>query len=374
MNTSPTFRLVGLLSTIMLISNPLLFAAEPKTLSISAAAPDFKLPGVDGKMYSLQNFASANVLAVIFTCNHCPTAQAYEDRIKALVTDYQNQGVAVVAISPNDPKAVRLDELGYSDLGDSFEEMKRRAKEKAYNFPYLYDGDAQATAQAYGPVATPHAFVFDKARRLRYVGRLDSKEQPGTGNAEDIRAALDALLAGKPVPVTTTKTFGCSVKWTDKSNWVQKGYEEWAKEPVKLIPIDKAGLARLVQNKSDTLRFINVWATWCGPCVTEFPSLVDINRMYRGREFEFISISADKPDKREKALTFLQKKQASGTNYIFATDDIYQMIEVMDKSWAGVLPYTMVVAPSGKVVYRKQGIIDPDELKKVIVGQLGRYY
>src|SRR4030095_381748 len=101
---------------------------DQKTLEIGAKAPDFKLPGVDGKTYSLASFKNANILVIVFTCNHCPTAQAYEERIIKLTDDYKNKGVAVVAIMPNDPAAVRLDELGYTDMGDSFKEMKIRAK------------------------------------------------------------------------------------------------------------------------------------------------------------------------------------------------------------------------------------------------------
>ena len=144
--------------------------AEPpgfQTLPIGAAAPDFKLPAVDGHDYSLKDFSAAKILVVIFTCNHCPTAQAYEDRIIQLATDYKDKGVAVVAISPNDPRAVRLDELGYTDLSDSFEEMKLRAREKKFPFPYLYDGETQKTALAYGVLATPHVFIFDSNRKLR---------------------------------------------------------------------------------------------------------------------------------------------------------------------------------------------------------------
>src|SRR5439155_10116491 len=139
---------------------------------IGSAAPDFDLPGVDGKNHALKDFADAKVLVVVFTCNHCPTAQAYEARIKQLWADYHDKGVALVAINPNDPQAVRLDELGYSDLGDSFEDMKIRAKVKKFTFPYLNDGDTQQTARAYGVLATPHVFMFDPERKLRYVGRF----------------------------------------------------------------------------------------------------------------------------------------------------------------------------------------------------------
>ena len=183
---------------------------EHKTLTIGADAPDFKLPGVDGKTYSLSSFKNAKVLVIIFTCNHCPTAQAYEERLVKLTSDYKDKGVAVVAILPNDPKAVNLDELGYTDLSDSFEEMKIRSKEKHFNFPYLYDGETQSVSIAYGPVATPHVFIFNSERKLSYQGRIDDVEKPTKiPNHFDTRNAIDELLADKPVTVQTTKVFGC---------------------------------------------------------------------------------------------------------------------------------------------------------------------
>lgn len=350
---------------------------EHKTLEIGATAPDFKLQGTDGKTYSLASFKSANILVIIFTCNHCPTAQAYEERIIQITKDYKDKGVALVAISPNDPKSVRLDELGYTDLSDSFEEMKIRAKQKGFNFPYLYDGATQAVSKLYGPVATPHVFIFDKQRKLRYQGRIDDVEKPsGTPKNQDTRNALNALVAGKEVPVATTKVFGCSVKWAEKTELVKKSDEEWAKEPVNVAIIDVAGIKDIIKNNSEKLRLINVWATWCGPCVAEFSSFVDINRMYRDRDFEFISISADNPSQKEKVLRFLQKKQASNTNYLFSEEDKYKLIEAIDPKWQGALPYTMLVEPGGKIVYAEQGIIEPSKMKKLIVENpiIGRYY
>src|SRR5438477_2712317 len=123
---------------------------NPKTLPIGSSAPDFSLPGVDGKTSTLKDFASAKILIVMFTSNHCPSAQAYEERIKKIVTDYKDKGVQLVGINPNSPRGLRLDELGYTDMGDTFEEMKIRAKDHAFNFPYLDDGDKQDTARAYG--------------------------------------------------------------------------------------------------------------------------------------------------------------------------------------------------------------------------------
>ncbi len=367
-----------ILTAVLLAGSVEAFAQQhAPTLATGTTAPDFKLPGVDGNTYTLASFSKSPILAIVFTCNHCPTAQAYEDRVIQLVNDYGKKGVAVIAISPNDPSAVRLDELGYTDLGDTFDEMKIRSKEKDYNFPYLYDGQTQAVAAAYGPVATPHIFIFDKDRKLRYNGRIDDVEKPsGTPAHTDARNAIEAMLAGKPVPVATTKTFGCSLKWAEKESGVEKERLGWAKEPVTVQMIDEVGIKKLIKNDSDKLRLINVWATWCGPCVTEFPDFMTMHHMYRGRDFEFVSISADSPDKKDKVLKFLQGKYASNPNYLISFEDKYKLIEAIDPNWQGALPYTILVEPGGKIVYAKQGPIDPYLMRKAIVENkyVGRYY
>ena len=359
---------------VFAFANP---GSDHPTLPIGSKAPDFSLKGLDGKTYTLASFNKYKILVIIFTCNHCPTAQAYEDRIIQLVKDYQPRNVGIVAINPNDPAALRLDELDFSDLGDTYAEMKIRAAEKKFNFPYLCDGATQLTARAYGPVATPHVFIFDKERRLRYQGRIDDMESPRkTPHSFDTRNAIDELLQDKEVTVKTTKVFGCSTKWAEKRDWVKKGFEDWAKEQVNLDTINEAGVKELVKNNSGKLRVINVWATWCGPCVVEFPEFVTINRMYRDRDFEFISICLDDMEKKDKALKFLKQKQASNKNYIFNIDNKYAFIEAIDPKWQGALPYTMIIEPGGRIIYAEQNIIDPPKIKKLIVDDpvIGRYY
>ena len=203
--------IVCLITNLCLSYLGTVLAAPPgfQTLNIGDSAPDFELPGVDDRKYSLSSFADSRLLMLIFTCNHCPTAQAYEERIKQIHAEYEPKGVALVAISPNDPLAVRLDELGYTDLSDSLEDMKIRVKDKGYNFPYLYDGETQETSAEYGVLATPHVYIFDRARRLRYVGRIDDSEV-GTVKSHEARDAIDALLASKPVPVAETRPYNHS--------------------------------------------------------------------------------------------------------------------------------------------------------------------
>ncbi len=349
---------------------------EPKTLEIGQQAPDFSLKGTDHKMYSLNSFSKAKVLVIVFSANHCPTAQAYEDRIISITADYKTNGVAVVLISSNDNYALSLSELGYTDLGDTYNEMIIRYKDKKCNFPYLFDSDDQKTALAYGPVATPHAFVFDSSRRLQYVGRIDQFEKPGTGGGEDLRNAIDAVLAGKNPDPAATKVFGCSMKWSWKKEYTEQLYKKWAALPVTVNELTIEGIKELIQNKGQKLRLINIWATWCGPCTIEFPDFITIDRMYRGRDFEFVSISTDKPERKEKVLSFLKEQEASNKNFIFSGTNIYQLIDAVDPDWKGALPYTLLVEPGGKIVYRQQGTIDPLKLKKMIVDHpmIGRYF
>jgi len=345
-----------------------------KTLEIGAKAPDFALFGVDDRTHRLSEYDQARVLVVVFTCNHCPTAQAYEARIAKLAADYKDKGVALVAISPNDPRAVRLDELGYTDVSDSFADMKIRAKDRDFKFPYLYDGDKQGVSRAYGPVTTPHVFVFDAERKLRYVGRVDDNERdPNAIKSHDARNAIEALLAGKPVPVETTKTFGCSIKWSDKRALVKQAFEKWAAEPVTSSTIGLEEVKGILKNDGNKLRFVNIWSLGCPACVAEFPELVEINRMYRARDFEMVSINVDGLSGRGKAHQFLRDKEASFTNYMYH-GDVHAFIEAVDPKWPGAVPYTLIIKPGGEILHKCLGMIEPLEMKKIIVNYLGRTY
>jgi thiol-disulfide isomerase/thioredoxin len=348
-------------------------AALPPVLPIGSPLPDFKLKGVDDKLYTPADFAAAKLLVVVFTCNHCPTAQAYEERIKRITADYKDKGVAVVAINPNSAAAVRFDEMGYGDLGDTFEEMKIRAQHKQFNFPYLDDGDEQTVVTKFGAVATPHVFIFDAERKLRFQGRIDSSEREDLAKGHDTRAALDALLAGKDPEIKTTRVFGCSIKWKDKIADNVRWMAKVAKEPVALEKIDAAGLKALRANAgTGKIRLVNFWATWCGPCVSEFSELIEQNLRFRHRNFELVTVAAQFPDEEAKVLKFLQDKHASTKNYIFGDTDKYALIEAFDKDWNGELPYTLLLDEQGNVLYRESGSIDFIAIRRAIVPGLDR--
>lgn len=344
-----------------------------KPIAIGDNAPAFSLPGIDGKTHSLDEYKDAKLLLIVFTCNHCPTAQAYEERIKKIDDEYGKRGVELVAISPNDAQAVRLDELGWTDVGDTLEDMKVRAAAAEFKFPYLFDGENQKVSRAYGAKATPHVFLFDQSRRLRYSGRIDNGEVDKP-TKHDLRDAMDALLDGREVETTTTRVFGCSVKWSDKREKAEESLQKWDAMPVTLNAIDKDGIKELVANKTERYRLINLWATWCAPCMTELPYFLDMSRRYQTRSFEVITISMDSPDHKDGVLDALKTRKMATTNYLTSVTDTDEFAKVFDEKWAGPLPYTVLIAPGGTILHRVEGEIDPLKLRQAIVQHMGRTY
>src|SRR6185436_15069134 len=199
-----------------------------------------------------------------------------------------------------------------------------------FNFPYLYDGDTEKVSRAYGPAVTPHVFVFDAARKLRYAGAIDDSERIQHVTKHYLRDALDALLAGKEPAVAQTKVVGCSTKWAGKADAVQAYLKKLAAEPVSISPADAGVLQTLRKNDSGKFRLVNFWATWCAPCVAEFDEFVTINRMYRHRDFELVMVSLNRPDEEKSVLEFLQKQQASNRNLLFASAEREKLINALD--------------------------------------------
>jgi len=360
-------------------------------LKIGDAAPDFSLKGIDGKTYTLADFKDSPFLMVAFLSNHCPYSHACETRLLPLVAEMRPRGMAMVAIDPDNPEAVGVGELGYSKYNDSYEEMKLYAKERGFTFPYLYDGDTQSTAKAYGCLCTPHIFIFDQQRHLRYMGRLDDSRfpDPATVKSPDARNAIVALLAGKPVPVAVTKPFGCSTKWLEKKSEIAQINAQWDSTPVSLDNLDAAGAAALARNDTNKVRVINVWATSCIPCVQEFDGLVEISRREANRDFELITISVDDPSDSGKVKQFLQQHhvaipnrvmrllRAEGrttNNYLFTGASVDALMQALDPTAPGPIPFTIVVAPGGKIAYRHEGLLDTTDLQAKVIDMLGLYY
>ena len=343
-------------------------------LALGSHAPNFELPGVDGKTHTLADYDASAVLVVVFTCNHCPIAQMYEQRIGQLAADYEDRGVALVAIEPNDPSAIRIDELDSSDMSDSLEEMKIRAQYEHLTYPYLYDGETQSVTRAYGPQATPHVFVFDRERRLRYEGRMDNSYRIEQVKSREARDAIDALLAHREPAVQHTGVFGCSTKWKEKQIARDEGLRKIEAQPVHLEMASADDLKKLRANATDQTLLVSFWATWCGSCIHEFPDMQDTFRMYSVRDLELVTVAANLPGEKPSVQRMLDKMHATSRNLLFASEDTTAMQAAFDPTWQSAVPYTVLIAPGGKVLYQKQGEVDILELRRTILANLPAEY
>lgn len=331
------------------------------TLPIGSKAPDFDVPGADGRRWTLKDFADKKLLLVVFDTVHCPTSQNYEERLKKIHEDYAAKGVGMIAISPNDPKAVRLDELGYTDLDDSLEAMKIRARDHKIPYPFCFDGEPNAVSTAYGPKATPHCFVFDAERVLRYQGGVDDSEWLDRVKTPHLRNALDALLAGQEPPAKETKVFGCSTKWPSKRKQAEEYAARIAAEPVTVEEATADALAAL-RKPSTGVRLIHLWGPGAsdglGACATMY-------HMYRRRLFEYVPIAVGVDA--DAALEALRRTSppAGKNKNLRASPEAAKAVEPELK-----LPMTLVIGADGAVLYRAQGPIDELACRRAIVRNL----
>lgn len=365
-------------------------APSQTQLAIGDAAPDFNLPGIDGKNHTLATYASAPLLLVAFLSNHCPDSNATAPRLIAFAKAYAAKGVQVVAINPNNPDSVSVDELGYTSYSDGFEEMKRYSADLGFAFPYIYDGETQKTAAAYGCLCTPHVFIFDAQRKLRYKGQFDNSNyaDPASVTSVEARDAVEDLLAGRPVAVPETKPHGCSTKWLGKKAGIAKKTQQWGSTPVDLAKIDVAGVRQLLARPDGRMRLYNVWATWCGPCVEEFPNLVQIQRRFSQRHFDLVTFSVDDPKQAAAAKAFLEKQGAGlpakmkaaaksagrDTNSFLYQGTMSELLNTLDPEWPGGIPHTVLVSGEGKILWRHNGAVTEEQVREKILEHLGRTF
>ncbi|HXM42756.1 MAG TPA: redoxin domain-containing protein [Bryobacteraceae bacterium] len=362
-------------NTLFFVLALLAYGAETHPiLPIGSTAPEFTLPGVDGKIHRLADYAASPILVIVFTCNHCPIAQMYEQRIMRLYDDYRDKGVAVVAIQPNAPEALRVDELDSSDMSDTLAEMKIRAAYKHLTYPYLYDGETQSVARAYGPQATPHVFVFDRDRRLRYEGRFDNSYRLEMVKTQDARNAIDAVLAGKPVEVTHTGVFGCSTKWKEKEAERLDAIRKLEEKPVTLEAATPDDLRKLRTNAAKKLTLVSFWDTQCASCIAQLPGIETTYRMYSVRGLELVTVATNSSAAHAVVQQVLDRQHATSHNLMLPSGDMAAAERAFDPAWDSALPFTVLITTDGRIAYRKTGYVDMLELRRTILANFDWEY
>ncbi len=326
--------------------------AQPARLSLGQAAPDFSLKDISGKIHSLQAYRGKFVV-VGFVGVKCVIANAYISRMNAIADEYKSRDVVMLGINSNFTEPVKF--------------IKSDIKKNKIGFTVLKD-ENNVIANNYGAFVTPEVYVIDKEGTLRYHGRVDNASDAKRVERHDLRVALDEMLSGKPVSKPELKAFGCEIKRIGNAPaFVSAPVKNSIQTDTSVTLLKPAEFKKIKDEAKDKVLVINFWATWCAPCVAEFPEFVKLDAEYRSKGVKIIAISTDeKSDLNGAVISFLKKQKAEFPSYLSDADDPQELIDVVDKNWSGALPATFVFDKAGKIILAKYGIIDREELVKKI--------
>ncbi|MCI0523908.1 MAG: redoxin domain-containing protein [Acidobacteria bacterium] len=332
-----------MLITVMFIS--LKGGPVPSLPVVGQPAPDFTLADLNDQSHSLKDYRGKTVV-VSFISARCPISNAYKDRIRAVADEYGKRGVAFLGVNSN------------SD--ESLEEMRAYAAKNNLTFTILKD-PGNVVADEYAAERTPKVYVIDGEGVLRYQGRIDNSQNLRMVKRNDLREALNEMLSGKPVSVAETKALGCLIKRVQDISVVPAKAppaQPKSADPI-VAALKPADFAKFKDSAKGKVLVINFWATWCGPCIAEFPEFVALDAKYRDKGVKFVGITADDPaDVQPKVIPFIKKQKVAFDIVLQDTDDPQEMIDQINKDWPGVLPATFVYDKQGNLAYSRFGIID----------------
>ncbi len=363
MKRTALFLFIGL--AMLGISNIGSRAQASAALTVGAAAPEFELKDLSGQSHSLKSYRGKPTI-VAFVSARCPISNLYKDRIKAVADEYSKRDVNFIGIN--------------SSADETVAEVRAHAEENNFSFTVLKD-EGNVVADAYAAERTPKVYVIDAEGVLRYRGRIDNSQNIRLVKQNDLRIALDELLAGKPVTVADTQAMGCVIKRVQDlaQSKTAKPAPGKATKPaiakpaaakpaasaaaINVAPLKPAAYAGMIKKSAGKVIVVNFWATWCGPCVAEFPEFVKLDNEYKAKgSVRFVHITADDMTDLKKAIAFLKEQKSQADQFIQDTEDPQEMIDAVFKEWSGVLPATFVYDKTGKMVFHRLGIIDRDVL------------
>jgi peroxiredoxin len=322
----------------------------PASPTVGQPVPDFTLADLSGRTHSLKDYRGKSVV-VGFISARCPISNAYKDRIRAIADEYAKRGVAFLGVN--------------SSADESIEEARAYAAKNNLDFPILKD-EGNVVADAYAAERTPKIYLIDGEGVLRYQGRIDNSQDPRMVKRNDLREALNEMLSGKPVSVAETKALGCLIKRVQDAKAIPAMAPAKTKvtqaEP-KVGTLKPADFGKFKDSAKGKVLVLNFWATWCGPCVAEFPELVALDAKYRDKGVKLVGITADDADDvQPKVIPFIKKHNVKFDIIRQDTDDPEEMLNQITKDWNGVIPATFVYDKKGNLAYSRFGIIDRDLL------------
>ena len=332
--------------------------------------PDFELTSTSGKIYSRDDFDDKKLLAIVFLSNHCRVSQIFQNHIMQIKKLFAQESVSIIAVSPNYEDAILPDELAYSDLGDSFEEMKKRAYRKKYNFPYLYDGKDQAITKEIGVKITPTVFIYNQKRNLVYEGKIGNHETPNRLETSDLHHNLKENLVTASTKTKRTKVFGTSIKFKDDLPIAEKVHARNARETVKLTQANEKKLSFYLTHKTYKPKLFYVWQSEDKECRDNLVKLSSVYKIFRKRGLRVFTVCISNMDNFEKALDHLKQSQMSSMNFIVSGHEIGPLTKVAPKGLQQITPFFRLIGSDGKMLTGGRGEISSDRLRIEILEAL----
>lgn len=334
--------------------------------------PEFSLLGVDGKFYANEDFAENDLLAVIFLSNHCRVSQTFQNQLIKLSEVFKNDKVGIIAVSPNYEQAILPDELAYSDLGDSFIEMQKRAYRKGYKFPYLYDGKEQDLTQKIGAKITPTVYLYNKNRKLVYVGRIGNHETPDRLSSSDLYKSIKTNLTSETEKFKRTKVFGTSIIFKEDLVLAEQVRKRYADETVRTVYADERKLKFYLTHLTGKPKLFYVWKVTDIETRDNLIAISTLYKIFRKRGLKVITVCIAEKETNEDTNELLKQAQLSSTNFIVSGSQVSQLTTIMPKDVKSVTPFYRLLGSDGKMLIGGKGNISKDNLRLGILNSLNK--
>ncbi len=332
--------------------------------------PKFSLRGVDEKLYTNEDFAEMDLLAVVFLSNHCRVSQIFQNQLIKLSEVLKNEKVGIVAVSPNYAQAILPDELAHSDLGDSFIEMQKRADRMNYNFPYLYDGEKQEFTRKIGVKITPTVYLYNKNRKLVYVGRIGNHETSRDLDSSDLYKSIKSNQTKETEKFNRTKVFGTSVRFIDDLVLAEQVRKRYADETVKIGYADQRKLKFYLTHLTGKPKLFYIWKASDKQSRENLITISTLYKIFRKRGLKVITVCIAENENNEDAIELLKRAQLSSTNFIIPGNQVSQLTTIMPKDVKSVTPFYRLLGSDGKMRGGGKGNISKDSLRLDILHSL----
>jgi len=332
--------------------------------------PEFSLQGTDGRFYSNKDFEENDLLAVIFLSNHCKISQLFQNQLIKIAELMREKKVAIVAVSPNYDKAVLPDEQAYSDLGDSFMEMKKRALRKNYTFPYLFDGEKQTLTRKMGVKITPSVFLYNKNREMVYAGRIGNHDLSESLEASDLYKSIISYLDGGGNKFKRTKVFGTAIKFSDDLLLAEQVRKRYSDETVRITAADERKLKFYLNHKTGKPKLFYVWKETDTDLRDNLITISTLYKIFRKRGLKLITVCISERQNTDSAIEALEQAQLSSTNFIVSGNQVSPLTTIIPSDISSITPFYRLIGGDGKMLQGEKGKIEKDDLRLQILSAL----